>query len=99
MHEGSDPREFVRCKFGELLYTGRMDKAEIQQGALQLPPEDRLEVVEAIWDSLEPDSISLPGWQKRLLDERIADAEANPEASAPWPEVRERIEMRLKTSQ
>jgi putative addiction module component (TIGR02574 family) len=46
-----------------------------------------------IWDSLE-DPGEIPEWQKRILDERIAEAEANPDAGIPWQEVMARMRSR-----
>ena len=72
-----------------------MTKIEFQQTALRLPSEDRLELVEMLWESLDQEAIPVPGWQKRLLDERIAADDAAPEAGSDWKEVRERIEKAL----
>jgi len=61
---------------------------------------ERLQLVEDIWDSIaaEADLATLPlsEEEKALLDERLADLEANPEAGASWPEVRARIINRLR---
>ncbi len=66
-----------------------MTKAQLQEEILELPVEDQLEVVEAIWESLgESVEPPLPEWQRNLLDERIAVADFNPEAGTPWPEVK-----------
>ena len=67
-----------------------MTKAQLQEQILELPIEERLEVAEAIWASLEASAESpLPDWQRQLLDERIAAAEADPEAGTPRAEVKE----------
>ena len=64
---------------------------------LQLPPgfddlsaEEKIEYVQALWDhiSSDVDSVPLTDWQKKLLDERLADLEKNPDSSIPWSEVR-----------
>jgi putative addiction module component (TIGR02574 family) len=56
---------------------------------------ERLQLVEDIWDSIAadagPESLPVPEEDKALLDERLADQEANPGTGAPWPEVRSRI--------
>ncbi len=61
---------------------------------------ERLQLVEDIWDSIaaDADETSLPvsDEEKAMLDERLADLEANPGDGAPWPEVRARIINRLK---
>ena len=61
---------------------------------------ERLRLVEDIWDSIaaDADETSLPvsDEEKAMLDERLADLEANPGDGAPWPEVRARIINRRK---
>jgi putative addiction module component (TIGR02574 family) len=70
-----------------------MTKTELKSEALQLPVEDRLELAEALWESLEQEPVQpeLPAWQRELLDERVAADEAAPEAGSPWEEVKQRI--------
>ena len=72
-----------------------MTKSEVKDTALQLPPEERLELVEVLWESLDQESIPVHTWQKRILDERIAADDAAPNEGSSWPEVRERIEKAL----
>jgi putative addiction module component (TIGR02574 family) len=63
-----------------------MTTAELKQQVLELPEEERLEVAEAIWTSLEDrDRLPLPEWQKVLLDERLAASES--ETGRDWEEV------------
>lgn len=61
---------------------------------------ERLQLVEDIWDSIaadaDADSLPVSDDEKAMLDERLADLEANPGAGAPWSEVRARIIHRLK---
>jgi putative addiction module component (TIGR02574 family) len=80
-----------------LAYTWRMTKMELRSQALQLPVEDRLELAEALWESLEQEPVQpeLPGWQREVLDERLAADEAEPDAGSPWEEVKQRILAKL----
>ena len=67
-----------------------MTKAELQRQALELPENERLELADTIWASLsDPDALSLPAWQRDLLDERLASSEA--EEGRDWEEVRAKI--------
>lgn len=70
-----------------------MTKERLKHEALCLPVEDRLEIAEAIWESLEDTGADaeIPAWQRSLLDERISKDDADPDAGSPWPEVKERI--------
>jgi putative addiction module component (TIGR02574 family) len=80
-----------------LAYTWRMTKTELRSEALQLPVEDRLELAEALWESLEQEPVQpdLPAWQREVLDERLAADEAEPDAGSPWEEVKQRILAKL----
>ena len=64
--------------------------------ALRLSPAERIELVEAIWDSLAevPEAIELTEAQRAELIARFEDFRRNPSDGAPWDEVKQRI---LKT--
>ncbi|MDP9122953.1 MAG: addiction module protein [Acidobacteriota bacterium] len=74
-----------------------MTKAELQSEALQLSVQDRLELAEVLWESLEQEPVQpeLPAWQREILDERLAADDAAPEAGSPWEEVKQRILAQL----
>jgi putative addiction module component (TIGR02574 family) len=61
---------------------------------------ERLELVGDIWDSIAEDadasSLPLSDEDKALLDKRLAEYEANPEAGVPWEEVQRRLRDRLR---
>ena len=60
---------------------------------LSLPVEDRVRLVEAIWDSISaiPETLPLTEWHKEELDQRLAEMESDPEAGASLEEVFARI--------
>lgn len=62
--------------------------------ATKLSVTDRIDLVEAIWDSvaLEIEALPLSEEHRLELDRRLADLEASPEAGSPWAEVRARLE-------
>jgi putative addiction module component (TIGR02574 family) len=62
--------------------------------AKKLALNERIELVEAIWDSvaLEATNLPVPDSHLALLDERLADFESNPREGASWDEVRSRLE-------
>jgi len=62
--------------------------------ATKLALDERIELVEAIWDSLVPEAqdMPLPESHRRLLDERLAQFVANPSAGSLWEEVQTRLE-------
>jgi putative addiction module component (TIGR02574 family) len=60
---------------------------------LELPVEDRIRLVELIWDSIAavPEAIPVSDELKAELNRRLAEFEADPQAGSPWEEVRKRI--------
>jgi putative addiction module component (TIGR02574 family) len=68
-------------------------KQELVAEILALPVEDRVRLVEAIWDSISavPEALPLTDWQKEELDRRLAELEANPDAGLSLEEVFARI--------
>jgi putative addiction module component (TIGR02574 family) len=74
-----------------------MTKAELRSQALQLPVDERLELAEALWESLDQEAVepALPEWQRTILEERIAADDAAPDEGSPWEEVKQRILSRL----
>lgn len=68
-----------------------MTRDEIQSTLLALPAVERRELAEVLWRSLEVDPEPLPDWQRRLLDERMAVLEAQPDEGAEWDDVERRV--------
>jgi len=67
-------------------------------GIDRLSIEERLQVAEAIWDSVVHDveTAPLPDWQKAELERRLADSVANPDAVRPWADVEAEALARAK---
>ena len=67
-------------------------------GIDRLPVEERLALVEDIWDSIAADRAALPltDVQRDKLDRRLAEHETDPDDVVPWEELRESITERLK---
>lgn len=68
-------------------------KQELIAEILALPVEDRVRLVEAIWDSISavPEALLLTDWQKEELDRRLPELEADPDAGSTLEEVFARI--------
>jgi putative addiction module component (TIGR02574 family) len=64
-----------------------------QLGIDRLSPEDRLELISQIWESLTENGADLPvhDWHRREVERRLAAADANPGAGAPWEIVMARL--------
>lgn len=53
-----------------------------------LSPEQRLQLIEELWDSLTPqEAAPLSPELAEELDRRVAEMEADPTAGRPWEEV------------
>ena len=66
-----------------------MESADIKK-ILKLDVSDRIELVEAIWDSIveNPGALPFTEAQKHELDRRLAEYRVNPKAGRTWEEVR-----------
>ena len=55
--------------------------------------EDRLQLLEDVWTSLdeERDRLPMPGWHEEELERRLVSFEDNPDAGSSWPEVKKRL--------
>ena len=60
--------------------------------ALKLSVDDRLRLLEEIWNTISADHPPLTDEQRQELDHRLAEHDADPQAGAPWPDVRAQIE-------
>ena len=63
----------------------------------RLDIEDRLALVEEIWDSIAADSVAVPltHEQAQELERRLAAHEANPDDVVPWACVRASVSTLL----
>jgi putative addiction module component (TIGR02574 family) len=63
-------------------------------GIDRLSVQERLDLIEQIWDSL-PENVSpeeIPSWHLAELAKRRADADASPGVGKPWREALARFE-------
>ena len=60
---------------------------------LELPAEQRLQLVEAIWDSLVevPDAVPISDEVREELDRRLAAYYDDPSSARPWREIRDEL--------
>ena len=70
-----------------------MDITATLREVIALSVEDRIRIVQAIWDSIAAEQVYpvLTEPQQRELDRRIADCEANPDDLLTWEEIKASI--------
>ena len=63
----------------------------------RLNTEERLELIEDLWESLisDPSSIPVTDAQKQMLDQRLAELDSRDVAGIPWEEVKAQIQKKL----
>lgn len=59
-----------------------------------LSAEERLALIERIWDSLSSEDVGLTGAQHDELARRLEDAEIHPDDSVAWSEAQRRLRER-----
>lgn len=70
--------------------------ANLKIDVKQLSAEERLNLIEQIWDSLEADDVPVTGAQKAELDRRIEEMDRDGERGIPWKDVLDRIRGRAR---
>jgi putative addiction module component (TIGR02574 family) len=60
---------------------------------LELPPNERLQLVEAIWDSLVevPEAVPISDAVREELDRRLAAYYEDPASARPWREIKSEL--------
>ena len=63
---------------------------------LELSVQERIQLVEDIWDTItaESTSVELTEDEKRIIDTRLDKYHQNPESGSPWEDVYKRIVSR-----
>jgi putative addiction module component (TIGR02574 family) len=63
------------------------------QEILSLDVEERIQIVEAIWDSIaeNPETLPVTEAQRKELDRRLAEHLREPTAARPWSQIRDSL--------
>lgn len=71
-----------------------MTSAALLEEILRLPPDQRLQLVEDVWDSLaaSPEQIGVPAWHREELERRLADP--GEQVTLSWQGVHARLHRR-----
>ena len=74
--------------------------ADMMREIRGLSVDERIELADAIWDSVEEDreeeDCDLTDAQKRELERRLAAYEANPDDVIPWETVRQKLQAKTE---
>ena len=70
-----------------------VDRALLEQ-MKRLGVEDRLEIIGALWDTIDPDALPVEPEVATLIDERLAESDADPLAGESWEDVKESLRLR-----
>jgi putative addiction module component (TIGR02574 family) len=59
----------------------------------ELSVSEKLLLVEELWSEIasKSESLEIPGWHKRELDQSLEDYKRNPQEGSSWAEVKSRI--------
>jgi len=72
-----------------------MIDADLISKVKALTPAERLEFIEAVWETMGAEDVPVTTAERLLLDARIEDAQANPGDERSWSDVRERLKRQL----
>jgi putative addiction module component (TIGR02574 family) len=63
-----------------------------------LTPEEKLRLLEEVWDSLaaDPRAVPLAAWQRRELDQRLDELDRDGATGIPWERVLKEFEGRSR---
>lgn len=71
-----------------------VDPTLLQQ-ARRLDVADRIELINALWSTIDGDALPVSPEVAALVDQRILEADAEPSAGRPWDEVEHGLRDRL----
>jgi putative addiction module component (TIGR02574 family) len=73
-----------------------MTARALLEEASRLEVAERIELVEAIWETLsaDPQALPVPSAHRETLDRRLEDLDSNPDSGSSWDEVRARLDRR-----
>lgn len=59
----------------------------------ELSVDDKIDYLQSLWVRIAatPEAIPVPDWHREIVDQRVKDLEANPDAGDSWDAVHERL--------
>ena len=68
--------------------------ADLTSDLSRLSPEQRLELIEWLWDSLEDSEVPVTDAQRSELERRIASFDQDRESAVPWEDLSNELRQR-----
>ena len=66
------------------------DFDSVLAAAQQLPDADRLRLIDALWDSVPPDSdVPFSDEWAGVIERRVAELDSGTAKTVPWPDIRD----------
>ena len=64
-----------------------------------LSVDEKIDYLQSLWDRIAatPETVPVPDWHREIIDERLKDLEANPNAGENWEVVQERLRKHSMT--
>jgi putative addiction module component (TIGR02574 family) len=72
-----------------------MTRSQILSELLKLSPQDRIQIAEDLWDSLDAKDLPLTDEQATELERRMAELERDPSIGIPWEDVKASLRKKL----
>ena len=72
-----------------------MTPKALREEILRLPTDERLKLLEEIWDSLNAEDVPVPDWHKEELDRRLDNPAPGPRLT--WEQVRGKLDDRKRS--
>jgi putative addiction module component (TIGR02574 family) len=74
-----------------------MRRPELWAELMELSPEERIELVQDLWDSIGPEELPpLTTEQMEELERRVGEHQRDPNTAITWEEVKARLQSRSK---
>ena len=100
VEESAGPRDILNASFH---WTYFMPKP------VPLPPpgfddlsvDEKIDYLQSLWDRIAatPEAIPVPDWHREIIDQRLEDLEADPDAGDGWDAVKGRLQKKFDNRQ
>lgn len=62
----------------------------------KLSPSEKVELIEQIWDTIDPKDVPMPEWHRNLIDDSIQQFEDDPNCGIPLSKVNREIKNKYE---